>query len=294
MIGAIFGDIVGSPYEFVNTKNYNFVLLTEQSQPTDDTYMTLAVCKALMESKRGTDDEIKSALVKELRYIGQKYPNKGYGAGFKGWLNSKSPQPYNSCGNGSAMRVSSVGWLSNSLEEALRLAELSAVVTHNHPEGIKGAKAVAAAIFLARAGATKEQIRSYIVNSFDYNLFIDWSTLKRTYKWNGTCQGSVPQAIMAFLVSESYEDCIRQAVSLGGDSDTIACIAGSIAEAYYKSEALAYISEVTKRLDVEMKMILYDFVHEVSYPVGRAVKSDWDKEITPVSILKRIKYAIDW
>ena len=170
MLGAIFGDIVGSGYEFNNTHDYDFVLLRNYSKPTDDSYMTLAVAKALMESWEKDDDTIRACLVKEMQRIGRMYPDAGYGGMFYGWLSSTDPEPYNSFGNVSAMRVSPAGWLYQTLEDTLHAAKLTAEVTHNHPEGIKGAQAVAAAIFLARGGADKDQIRKYIEESFGYNL----------------------------------------------------------------------------------------------------------------------------
>ena len=258
MLGAIFGDIVGSVYEFDNTHDYEFILLRDYSRATDDSYMTLAVAKALMESRGKDDDTIRACLVKEMQAIGRRYPDAGYGGMFYQWLRMKNPQPYNSFGNGSGMRVSPAGWLYQTLEETLHAAKLTAEVTHNHPEGIKGAQAIAASIFLARTGADKKQIKKYIEDSFGYDLDRTLAEIRPTYQFYAICQKSVPEAIIAFLEGEDYEDTIRKAITLGGDSDTIACMAGGIAEAffgmpdYYKAEAL-------KRLDQPMRQIVTDF-----------------------------------
>ena len=258
MLGAIFGDIVGSVYEFYNTLDYDFKLLSTGSRPTDDSYMTLAVAKALMETYGSDDETVFKSLVKNMQEIGRRYPRAGYGGLFTKWLRMDDPQPYNSFGNGSAMRVAPAGWLYDSLDATLHAAGLSAMVTHNHPEGIKGAQAVAAAIFLARNGESREEIRKYVAEHFEYDMSRSLKEIKADYGFYPICQKSVPEAITAFCESESFEDAIRKAVSLGGDSDTIACMAGSIAEAYYgmpedmKDEAI-------KRLDEPMRIILNDF-----------------------------------
>ena len=258
MLGAIFGDIVGSVYEFYNTHDYGFVLLREYSQPTDDSYMTLAVAKALMESWGKDDDTIRACLVKEMQAIGRSYPNAGYGGMFHGWLRMNDPQPYNSFGNGSGMRVSPAGWLYGNMEDTLHAAKLTAEVTHNHSEGIKGAQAIAASIFLARTGADKKQIKKYVEDNFGYDLDRTLAQIRPTYQFYAICQRSVPEAIISFLEGEDYEDTIRKAISLGGDSDTIACMAGGIAEAffgmpdYFKEESL-------RRLDQPMRQIVTDF-----------------------------------
>ena len=233
MLGAIFGDIVGSVYERFNTKREDFPLLSEWSRPTDDSIMTLAVAKALMNSRGENDEEIKRELVRCMQHLGRKYPRAGYGGHFRKWLQYKDPKPYYSYGNGSGMRVSSVGWFCQTLEETLHVAELTAEVSHNHPEGIKGAQAIAASVFLARTGASKEDIRIYIANAFGYDLSRTLDEIRPKYHFDVSCQGSVPEAIIAFYESSNYEDAVRKAVSLGGDSDTIACMAGAIAEAYY-------------------------------------------------------------
>lgn len=228
MLGAIFGDIVGSAYEFDNTNDYNFKLLTDQSCPTDDTYMTLAVANALMDSTHYNDKLTYDALASEMHRIGNKHKEANYGDMFFDWLLSDEPEPYNSFGNGSAMRVSSVGWLYNSLQKTIHYARMSAFVTHNHPEGIKGAEVVAVCIFFARNGKSKDFIRSYVKENY-----YDLSDSHRFHYFDETCMGTVPVAINCFLNSTNYYDAIRKAVSHGGDSDTIACITGGIAEAHY-------------------------------------------------------------
>ena len=223
--GAIIGDIIGSFYEFCNCKSTNISLFTSSSQFTDDTVMTIAVADWLL-------SEV--PLQKTMSDWGQEYPNKGYGGMFYEWLfYSKDKEPYNSFGNGAGMRVSPCGYYANSIEEALELARQSAVVTHNHPEGIKGAQAIASAIFWAREYKAKDEIRDYIEKTFGYNLHRTCDEIRPTYQFDETCQGSCPEAIIAFLDSRDYESAIRLAISLGGDSDTIACMTGGIAAAYY-------------------------------------------------------------
>ena len=233
MLGAIFGDIVGSVYEIKNTKREDFPLLSKRSHPTDDSMMTLAVARALMNTWGRSDDEIRAELVRSMQQMGRRYPNAGYGRAFAQWLNENNPRPYNSFGNGSAMRVSSVGWLYHTLEDTLHAAALTAEVSHNHPEGIKGAQVLAACVFLARAGATKEEIYVYAMKTYGDRMLRTLDEIRPKYEFDVSCQGSVPEAIIAFYESESYEDAIRKAVSIGGDSDTIACMAGAIAEAFY-------------------------------------------------------------
>ena len=236
MYGAMIGDIVGSRYEFKRIKTKRFPLFPLFCDVTDDSIMTVAVARALMEWQEQGGD-LHDAMVRHMRKLGWEYPNPvgAYGHRFKQWLRSYDPKPYKSCGNGSAMRVSPCGLLATSLEEALALAKISAEVTHNSYEGIKGAKAVAAAIYPAKTGHSKAEIRQYINKNF-YRLYKTLAEIRPAYRFNGTCQGSVPQSILAFLESESYEDAIRNAVSLGGDADTMAAIAGSIAWSYYKAQ----------------------------------------------------------
>lgn len=258
MLGAVFGDIAGSVYEFNNTRDYHFRLLSEESRPTDDSYMTLAVAKALMETCGGDDHSVRAAVVKHMREIGRRYPDGGYGGRFEQWLKSENPKPYNSLGNGSGMRAAAAGWIYRTLEETLHAAKLTAEVTHNHPEGIKGAQAVAAAVFLARTGAGKERIAGYIANAFEYDLSRSLDQIRPGYRFYETCPKSVPEAVTAFLEGDGFEDVIRKAVSLGGDSDTIACMAGAVAEAYFgMPEELK--EEALNRLDDPMREIVYEF-----------------------------------
>ena len=234
MFGAILGDIIGSPYEFdMGDKTKDFPLFSKHSHFTDDSVMTIAVAEALMEFADQSDEEIKGTLIYSMQRWGRKYPNAGYGGMFYYWLREKDPQPYNSFGNGSAMRVSAAGWLYDTLEETRRIARLTAEVSHNHPEGIKGAEATASAIFLVRTGKSKDEIHDYIIKEFGYDLSRTCDEIRPTYHYVETCQQTVPEAITAFLDGIDFEDVIRTAVSLGGDCDTLTCIAGGIAEAYY-------------------------------------------------------------
>ena len=233
MYGAILGDIIGSPYEFdMGNKTKDFSLFSEESHFTDDTVMTIAVAEALLDAP---DDKevIRHRLIDAMQKYGKRYPHAGYGGMFRRWLRAKDPQPYNSWGNGSAMRVSSVAWLYNDIDTVRRIARLSAEVTHNHPEGVKGAEATASAIFLGRTGHSKAEIKAYIENEFHYCLSRTCDEIRPSYYHVESCQETVPEAITAFLEGESFEDVIRTAVSLGGDCDTLTCIAGSIAEGFY-------------------------------------------------------------
>ncbi len=225
MIGAIAGDIIGSRFEWDRIKSKDFALFDEDCTYTDDTVLTVAVADAFMNAGDYAD---------ALRRYTHDYPNRGYGSGFYNWAKSPVAGPYNSFGNGSAMRVSAIGWAMKDLEAVLEEAERTAVVTHNHPEGVKGAQAVAAAIFLARTGSSKEIIKQYAVDEFGYySLGRSLDVIRPDYGFDETCQGTVPEALLCFLEAESYEDTVRNAISLGGDSDTLACIAGSVAEAFY-------------------------------------------------------------
>ena len=261
MYGAILGDIIGSPYEFdQGNKTKNFPLFTDLSMFTDDSIMTLAVAEAFMDSlEKGEElEKTKKRLIRYMQFWGEKYPNAGYGYWFSCWLKDWNPQPLNSYGNGSAMRVSSIGWLYDDLDTVLKMAKLSAEVTHNHPEGIKGAQATAAAIFLARKGYTKEEIKEYIEILFDYDLNRTCNEIRPTYCHKESCQETVPEAIIAFLESTGFEDTIRNAVSLGGDCDTLTCITGSIAEAFYGvPEELK--RECRNRLPWDLKEVLMRF-----------------------------------
>lgn len=234
MYGAIIGDIVGSRFEHSGSKQIDFQWLTSNCRFTDDTVMTVAIAEALLNvDSNASNDEIKLACIESMHKWGNKYPNAGYGGHFLGWILNKDYEPYNSWGNGSAMRVSSVGWLYNTIERTREVARLTAWVTHNHPEGIKGAEAIASAIFLARNGSTKDDIKKYIENEFNYDLDKSINNIRPSYRFDVSCQGSVPESIIAFLEGESYRDAVRLAVSLGGDTDTQGAMAGSIAEAYY-------------------------------------------------------------
>ena len=233
MLGAIIGDIIGSIYERINIKTTEFRLFQWRCRPTDDSVMTLAVAQALLDTRGQDTEKVNAALVKEMQRIGRRYPDAGYGGRFISWLDAEDPRPYGSYGNGSAMRVSAAGWLYPTLEETRRMAALTASVTHNHPEGVKGAESVASAIFLARTGAGKAEIKAYIEANFGYELDTPLDVIRPGYKFDVSCQGSVPQAIRAFLEGTDYESTVRLAVSIGGDSDTIACIAGGMAEAMY-------------------------------------------------------------
>ena len=224
MIGAIFGDIVGSVFERHPVKNIEFQLFSRNSRFTDDTVLTIATADAIMS---GTDYGVK------YRDYYRWYPHAGYGGMFHRWARKPGSAPYGSFGNGSAMRVSPVGWAFNNLETVLLEAERSAAVTHNHPEGIKGAQATAAAIFMARTGSSQTDIRRFIESRFGYDLSPKLDDIRPAYSFDVTCQGSVPESIIAFLESDSCEDAVRKAISLGGDADTQACIAGSIAEAFF-------------------------------------------------------------
>lgn len=232
MLGAIIGDIAGSLYEFDSPKTKDIELFAEGSRLTDDSIMTIAVGCACADSDLHNEKDFKSSVIWYMRRIGRQYPRAGYGGMFCRWLISDVMPAYNSFGNGSAMRVSPVAWVATSLEQAETLAKWSAEVTHNHPEGIKGAQAVAAAIYLARMEKSKAEIKDYIEKNY-YNLNFTLDEIRPHYEFDVTCQGSVPQAIQCFLESADFEDSLRNAISLGGDGDTIAAMAGAIAEAYY-------------------------------------------------------------
>lgn len=250
ILGAICGDVIGSIYERNNVKSIVFPLFTKHSTFTDDSTLTFATMDALLNKR-------------DFTYIyqayAQEFPNRGYGKSFRKWMNSKDPEPYNSWGNGSAMRVSPVGWAFEELSEVLEIAKQSAEVTHNHPEGIKGAQATAAAVFMARKGHTKEEIKDYIQDSFGYDLERKINMIRQIYEFDVSCQGSVPEAIIAFLEGEDYESTIRLAISIGGDSDTIACIAGAIAEAFYKEIPDEIVEKTLERLPVSVIALIAAF-----------------------------------
>ena len=277
MIGAIIGDIVGSRFEFNNHRSKDFELFTDECFVTDDSIMTLAVAKAIMETCRtfessvvtsGFSDEFYSVLerntIRYMQEIGRKYPNCGYGSRFYQWIFSDNPRPYNSFGNGAAMRISPVGFAARSKEEAVKMSKVVTSVSHNHAEGIKGAEATVIAIFMARTGSSKEEIRSRITRDY-YELDFTLDEIRDTYEFDETCQGTVPQAIEAFLESTSFEDAIRNAISIGGDSDTLAAITGGIAEAYYgvpidmEEKALTYLDPLLRSIYDEWENFIKDF-----------------------------------
>lgn len=267
MIGAIIGDIVGSPYEFYNHRSKEFTLFTNKCFATDDSIMTLAVAKAIMEAKKAEEfsyNNLSNLAIKYIQSIGRNYPNCGFGGNFINWIFSNNPQPYNSFGNGSAMRVSPAGFIAKTLEEALNLAEAVTKVSHNHPEGIKGAKATVECIFMAKNGNSINEIRE-MVNKKYYDLNFTIDEIRPTYRFNETCQNTVPQAIQAFLESSSFEDAIRTAISVGGDSDTLAAITGGIAEAYYgvpkeiKTKALSYLNKELLSIFVEWESFILSY-----------------------------------
>lgn len=250
MLGAIIGDIAGSVYEFYPVNSTDFPLFTPQSKFTDDTVLTIAVADAFIHNKD---------MSKTIQEYAKKYDGRGYGGRFFSWIYSENPEPYGSYGNGSAMRVSSVGWLGNSIDEVLELAFKSAEVTHNHVEGIKGAQAVALAIFLARKGFSKEAIKDDISKRFSYDLSRTIPEIEKDYYFNETCQKSVPEAITAFLYSNDYESAIRNAIWLKGDADTQAAIAGSIAEAFYKEIPQELKDKAYELIPKEFLVTLYEF-----------------------------------
>ncbi|MBR3494059.1 MAG: ADP-ribosylglycohydrolase family protein [Clostridia bacterium] len=256
MYGALLGDMIGAPYEFDRgNKTKDFPLFSRRSEFTDDSVMTIAVAEALVSTLGEDDDSVRLAVQTAMRRWGRRYPDAGYGGNFFRWLRSRDPQPYGSWGNGSAMRVSAAGWLYDTLEETRHAAALTAEVTHNHPEGIKGAEATAAAIFLARTGRSKDEIREYIVREFGYDLSRTCDEIRPGYRHVESCQGTVPEAITAFLEGTDFEDVIRTAVSLGGDCDTLTCIAGGIAEAFYGVPD-ELIAECRQRITGEMRNVV--------------------------------------
>lgn len=250
MLGAIAGDIIGSVHEFLREKILDFPLFVEESTFTDDSVLTVAVADCLLTG---------SPYVEKFHEYARAYPGRGYGGGFGQWVQSGSRAPYNSWGNGAAMRVSPVGFAFGSIEEVLCEAKRSAEVTHNHPEGIRGAQATATAIFLGRQGETKDGIRKDIRDRFGYDLSRTIEDIRPTYSFNESCQGTVPEAITAFLDSSDYEEAIRLAVSLGGDADTLACIAGGIAEAFYGGVPKSIADRALSMLDDKLRTIVNQF-----------------------------------
>ena len=270
MLGAICGDIIGSIYERKNIKTKEFELFNERDRFTDDSVMTAAISKACSEYTKNRDKELfKENCIKYMQNLGLSHLRAGYGRNFIYWLLNPNPLPYNSYGNGSAMRVSPVAWISTNLSEAEELAKISAEVSHNHPSGIRGAQSVSGSIWILLNGGNKADVKRYIEDNY-YNINFTLDSIRDSYKFDVSCQGSVPQAIESFLESNSFEDAIRNAISIGGDSDTIAAIAGSIAEAYYgipieiKQQAISY-------LDSELKECVnnfYNILNEKRYKEG--------------------------
>lgn len=246
IIGAVIGDIIGSVYEWNNIKTTKFNLYSSKCKFTDDTVLTIAIADSILNSKDFSQTILE---------YGRNYRGRGYGGNFRNWLKSNNPKPYGSYGNGSAMRVSAVGFAFKDIDKVLEVAKQTAEVTHNHPEGIKGAQATAAAIFLARKEKSKQEIKDYISSTFDYNLDFTLDEIRPTYEFDVSCQGSVPQAIVAFLESSDFESAIRLAISIGGDSDTIACITGGIASAFYKNiptEIIEFVNEILPNEFIEI------------------------------------------
>jgi ADP-ribosylglycohydrolase len=247
MLGAIAGDIIGSCYEGRGQKSTSFPLFSKHSKFTDDSVLTIAVANSILK---------KIPYEISIKEFARSYPDAGYGMAFFQWMTSKDSKPYNSWGNGSAMRVSPVGFSFGSIEEVLEESKNSAKVTHDHPEGIKGAQATAAAVFLARKGATKEEIKNYISDTFGYNLGRTLAEIRPTYTFDVSCQGSVPESIISFLESNDFKSAVRNAISLGGDTDTMACIAGGIAQAFYKEIPEEVVKGVRERLTEDLLEVL--------------------------------------
>lgn len=261
LLGAVTGDIIGSVYEFMSWKKYDFPLFSDRSKITDDSVLTLAVADGILHQSEYMDI---------IRSYALRYPNKGYGGLFRTWMRATDPKPYNSFGNGSAMRVSAVGWAFETVEAVLEEAKRSAEVTHNHPEGIKGAQAAALGVFLARKGADKAEIKQQMETRFGYDLHLSVDEIRPDYKFNEICQDTVPQALCAFLDSDDFEDAIRKAVSLGGDADTLAAICGGIAEAYYGGVPERIAQEARKRILPELWRVIEDFNARFGGGVERA------------------------
>ena len=280
MLGAIIGDIVGSRFEWNNIKSKEFEFLTYKCCPTDDSIMTLALAQAILVSKSDYSDLSENA-IERMQAVGRNYPDCGYGGSFQSWIFSDAPKPYNSFGNGAAMRVSAAGFVANSLEEVKLISRKITEVTHNHPEGIKGAEAIAVAIYLARCGKNILEIRDYIDKNY-YSMDFTLEQIRASYEFDETCQGTVPQALMAFFESTDFEDAIRNAISIGGDSDTVAAICGGVAEAYYgipadiRKHALTFLDKQLLQILVVFENkyppVMEKMMGNVSVSVERKVK----------------------
>ena len=289
MYGAILGDIVGSPYEFEPINTTDFPLLSDDSMFTDDSVMTIAVADVLLGAGKNPDEKaVKKALIKSFKKWGAKYPFAGYGGQFHHWLFSDMTEPYYSYGNGSAMRVSAAGWLYDTMEMTRKAARWTAEITHNHPFGIDGAEATAAAIFMARNGKSKQEIKDYIKEEFGYNLDRTCDQIRPDYEFDESCQGTVPEAIVAFLDSKDYEDAIRLAVSLGGDADTLACITGGIAEAYYGMSP-----KLIQACRDSLMPDMLDVLDRFDKTVGRNKKTSFD-DWKPLDLGRLKPGAKDW
>ena len=290
MYGAILGDIIGSRFEFDRegwTKE--FELFTSEDSWTDDTVMTVAVAEALMDAGRDASvDEIKAECTKSMQRWGRKYPGAGYGGRFIAWIASKNPRPYGSYGNGSAMRVSAAGWLYDSIERTREVARATANVTHNHPEGIKGAECTAAVIYLARAGWEKKNIERYVVKEFGYDISETLDEMRKRHEHVESCQDSLPKALRSFFDGISYEDVVRNAVSLGGDTDTLAAIAGAMAEAFYDMPILLR-AECLKRSEKDMVEVIERFDRYV----GRNTAAELDEYVDNVPLAAALNLFLD-
>ena len=296
MLGAILGDMIGAPYEFDRgDKTKNFPLFSADSEFTDDSVMTIAVAEALLDaSEQGVEDseeEVKALLVQSMRSWGKRYPNAGYGGRFIQWLFDETMGPYNSFGNGSAMRVASAGWLYDNLKTTRKMARWTAEVTHNHAEGVKGAEATASAIFLARHRVDKELIKTYIIQEFGYDLSSTCDEIRPGYYHNESCQKTVPEAITAFMEGNDFEDVIRTAVSLGGDCDTLTCIAGSMAEAFYGIPA-EIMDEGLIRLTEEMKAVVKRFYQAISEQKERLSEYITDESMTSEEMIEKLSHRL--
>ena len=262
MFGALVGDIIGSHFEFNNTKSKDFPLFNEDTRFTDDSVLTLAISKYFLPFLKKTN---KDELIKLVKETAQKYINAGYGPSFLRWINSNSSLPYNSYGNGAAMRVSPVAYVSNSLEETIRLSDFVTSITHNHEEGLKGARCIATSIYLLLHGATKSKVKEYVEKNY-YQLNFDYQDLVQNYKFEISCQKSVPQAIYIFLISKNYVDALRNAISIGGDSDTISDMVLALSEAYYLNKNNREGYKVTNSLpETKKNEILYINSNSLNY-----------------------------
>ena len=284
LMGAVLGDIAGSIYEFAPHKSTSVVLQDRNMDYTDDTIMTIAVADWILNDKQHTKKE----LIARMQQWGRKYPYPmgAYGNMFSQWLREDNPKPYNSWGNGSAMRVSAVGFAFNTLEETLKVAKICAEVTHNHPEGIKGALATAAAIFMARTGCTKDAIRHYISKTFGYNLDRTCDDIRHSYGFDGSCQGTVPESIIAFLDSKDYEDALRLCISLGGDADTMGAITGAIAGAYYNKMPYTLYEFGAKKLPRDIK----DIISQFDSKYRQMMSCEWrNAEVDMVELIRKVE-----